>query len=103
MGLGIQHPAADGRPRYVVDIDPSSRQVVVGAAELLSTRELVATDVITFEELTEGQEIGAQIRAHGEATPGAVTAISTRDLRVRLESPIRDAIGRASGMGRRVG
>src|SRR5699024_12578099 len=34
-GLGIQQPAPDGAPRYVVDIDPSSRQVVIGAAELL--------------------------------------------------------------------
>src|SRR5699024_8261374 len=49
-GLGSPHPAADGRPRYVVAIDPSARQLVVGAAELPSTRELVATAVITSEE-----------------------------------------------------
>ena len=76
-GLGIQHPAADGAPRYVVDIDPSSRQVVVGAAELLSTRELIATDVISFEPLSVGREVRAQIRAHGEATPARLLEVPT--------------------------
>ncbi|MGO2311316.1 MAG: tRNA 2-thiouridine(34) synthase MnmA [Brachybacterium tyrofermentans] len=74
-GLGIQQPAADGAPRYVVDIDPSSRQVVVGAAELLSTRELIATDVVSFEPLSAGREVHAQIRAHGEATPARILEV----------------------------
>ncbi|WP_341856765.1 tRNA methyl transferase PRC-barrel domain-containing protein [Brachybacterium sp. GPGPB12] len=68
-GLGIQRPAADGAPRYVVDIDPASRQVVIGAAEPLSRRELVATDLIAFEPLEAGRAVTAQIRAHGEARP----------------------------------
>ena len=92
-GLGLQQPAADGAPRYVVDIDPASRQVVVGAAELLSTRELIATDLITFEELAPGRAISAQIRAHGEATPGTVLEVDGGGtgsvLRVGLDTPIR--------------
>ncbi|WP_193104066.1 tRNA 2-thiouridine(34) synthase MnmA [Brachybacterium sp. FME24] len=74
-GLGIEHPAADGAPRYVVDIDPTSRQVVVGAAELLSTRELIATDVVLFEPLLVGREVRAQIRAHGDAIPAQVLEV----------------------------
>ena len=74
-GLGIQHPAPDGAPRYVVDIDPSSRQVVIGAGELLSTRELRATEVISFEPLEAGREVHAQIRAHGEATPATILEV----------------------------
>ncbi|MGO2021786.1 MAG: tRNA methyl transferase PRC-barrel domain-containing protein, partial [Brachybacterium tyrofermentans] len=97
-GLGIQQPAADGAPRYVVDIDPSSRQVVVGAAELLSTRELIATDVVSFEPLSAGREVRAQIRAHGEATPARILEAPESSaakpahgpsLRVGLETPIR--------------
>ncbi|MBE9403109.1 tRNA 2-thiouridine(34) synthase MnmA [Brachybacterium sp. p3-SID1565] len=91
-GLGIQHPAADGRPRYVVDIDPGRRQVVVGAAELLSTRELIAADVIGFEPLEAGRPVHAQIRAHGEAVPGTIEHApdgADRQLRVRLDSPVR--------------
>lgn len=90
-GLGIQHPAADGRPRYVVDIDPQRRQVVVGAGELLSTRELIATDLISFEPLAVGQQVSAQIRAHGEAVPGVIEQLPAGDslLRVRLDVPVR--------------
>lgn len=93
-GLGIQHPAPNGRPRYVVDIDPARRQVVVGASELLSTRELHATDVISFEELTEGRPVHAQIRAHGEAVPAVVQQVPAPDapgslLQVRLDTPVR--------------
>lgn len=100
-GLGIQQPAADGAPRYVVDIDPASRQVVIGAAELLSRRELVATDVIAFEPLEAGRAVTAQIRAHGEALPGRILEVpaaattpasgGTADglLRVALDTPVR--------------
>lgn len=88
-GLGIQHPAPDGGPRYVVDVDPASRQVVVGAAELLSTRELIGAELIAFEELAEGQRIGAQIRAHGDATAGSITALSAQEIRIQLETPLR--------------
>ena len=100
-GLGIQQPAADGAPRYVVDIDPASRQVVIGAAELLSRRELVATDLIAFEPLEAGRAVTAQIRAHGEALPGRILEVpaaattpasgGTADglLRVALDTPVR--------------
>ncbi|PMC76645.1 tRNA 2-thiouridine(34) synthase MnmA [Brachybacterium sp. UMB0905] len=90
-GLGIERPAPDGAPRYVVDIDPGTRQVVIGAAELLSTRELVATDLVSFEPIEPGRRVHAQIRAHGEAVPGIVTAIPDGEelLRVQLGVPLR--------------
>ena len=90
-GLGIQQPAPDGAPRYVVDIDPGTRQVVIGAGELLSTRELLATDVVSFEPLEVGRRVDAQIRAHGEATPAEIleTPETGGGLRVRLSTPIR--------------
>lgn len=87
-GLGLQQPAADGAPRYVLDVQPETRQVVVGAAELLSTRVLEATEVVAFEEVPAGREISAQIRAHGEALPGIVERSDER-LVVRLTAPVR--------------
>ncbi len=88
-GLGIERPAADGKPRYVVDIDPAARRVVVGAAELLSTTLLEATAVIPFEPLTVGRRVSAQIRAHGEAAPGVIEAAEGDLLQVRLDTPVR--------------
>lgn len=75
----------------MVDIDPASRQVVVGAGELLSTRELIAGDLVSFEPLEAGREVRAQIRAHGEATPARLLEVlpETAAVRVGLETPIR--------------
>src|SRR5699024_4554494 len=74
---------------------------------LLSTRELRATDVISFEPLEVGRQVHAQIRAHGEAVParilevpatssapGATAPTPAKDagdgsLRVELSTPIR--------------
>lgn len=88
-GLNLGRPAPDGKPRYVLDVNPDTRQVVVGAAELLSRRTLIATQLVPFESLAPGQRIEAQIRAHGEATPGHVVEASDGDVTVELDSAIR--------------
>ncbi|MDO5662977.1 MAG: tRNA 2-thiouridine(34) synthase MnmA [Brachybacterium sp.] len=88
-GLGLQRPAPDGAPRYVLDVQPDTRQVIVGAAELLTTRELIASDLIPFEDLTPGREVDAQIRAHGEALPGIIEQVEDGQVRVRLSSGVR--------------
>src|SRR6202042_2849153 len=41
-GLGIDRPAADGRPRFVLSIEPVSRTVTVGPAEALDVLEIDA-------------------------------------------------------------
>src|SRR5579863_3684448 len=41
-GLGVGRPAEDGRPRYVLDIEPVTRTVTVGPAEGLDVREITA-------------------------------------------------------------
>src|ERR1700729_2245885 len=41
-GLRIGRPAADGRPRYVLDIEPVTRTVTVGPAEDLDVTEITA-------------------------------------------------------------
>ena len=90
-GLGLENPAQDGRPRYVVDVNPETRTVVVGASELLSRRTLTATDLISFEPVEEGMHIHAQIRAHGEATAGQIVDVTAAagTITVDLDHPIR--------------
>jgi tRNA-specific 2-thiouridylase len=87
-GLGLDRPAPDGAPRYVLDVRPETRQVVVGASELLSTTLLEASAPVPFETLEPGREVSAQIRAHGEALPGIIERADDM-LRVRLSSPVR--------------
>ena len=41
-GLGLDRPAADGRPRFVLSIEPVSRTVTVGPAEALDVLEIEA-------------------------------------------------------------
>ncbi|SDS32344.1 tRNA (5-methylaminomethyl-2-thiouridylate)-methyltransferase [Paraoerskovia marina] len=72
-GLGIDAPAADGRPRYVLDVNTTTNQVVVGAAELLSVDTIVGGEVswLAPDVLDDADEDGwvaveAQVRAHGE-------------------------------------
>ena len=42
-GLRVGTPAADGKPRYVLDIEPVTRTVTVGPAEGLDVTEITAT------------------------------------------------------------
>jgi tRNA-specific 2-thiouridylase len=94
-GLGLNRPAADGRPRYVLDVDTKERRVVVGPSELLSTRRIGARDVVwlaTDEEAAIPTEVTVQIRAHGEAHPGVVTRSTDADgerLDIELREPVR--------------
>lgn len=97
-GLGLQRPAPDGAPRYVLDVRPDTRQVVVGPSELLSRAELTARDLVAFEPISPGRRVLAQIRAHGESLPGVVESVpgdgpagraESELLRVRLDAPVR--------------
>ena len=66
-GLGIDAPAADGRPRYVTDIDPESGTVTVGSAENLQVFSISATKAVwTSGQQPSGPlECVVQVRAHG--------------------------------------
>ncbi|MGC5628350.1 tRNA 2-thiouridine(34) synthase MnmA [Georgenia sp. Z1344] len=94
-GLGLNRPAPDGRPRYVLDVDTRAARVVVGPAELLSTRRIDATDVVWLAEDHPAEvptEAAVQIRAHGAAHPAVVTRTAGDDgetLAVELREPIR--------------
>ncbi|MFE6971938.1 tRNA 2-thiouridine(34) synthase MnmA [Isoptericola sp. NPDC057653] len=74
-GLGLGRPAADGRARYVVDVQASSNTVVVGPAELLSVDRVAAGRAVWFAPAPQGWvDAELQIRAHGAPVPARVRA-----------------------------
>ncbi|MBW8484488.1 tRNA 2-thiouridine(34) synthase MnmA [Actinomadura parmotrematis] len=66
-GLRLGRPAADGRPRYVLDISPVTNTVTVGPREALDVREIV-TERPVWLGAAPGGRFGCQVqlRAHGE-------------------------------------
>jgi tRNA-specific 2-thiouridylase len=89
-GLRIDRPAPDGRPRYVLDIEPVSRTVRVGPAQALDT-----TEITTVRPVWSGcrppsgpVEVLVQLRAHGEIYP-ATCRPDGDVLTLRLHRPAR--------------
>ena len=93
-GLAIGTPAADGRPRYVLSIEPVDNRVVVGPKEGLAVTELVGIRPIWAGPVVEHRWRGhAQVRAHGEPMPATIELVGEEVL-VHLDEP---ATGIASG------
>jgi tRNA-uridine 2-sulfurtransferase len=89
-GLRVGRPAADGRPRYVLDIEPVTGTVTVGPEEGLNVTDITATGPVWTgcPPLAEPRDCLVQLRAHGEVH--ACTAWLDEDvLRVRLHQPAR--------------
>ncbi|WP_371403776.1 tRNA 2-thiouridine(34) synthase MnmA [Kribbella sp. NBC_00662] len=86
-GLKIGTPAADGKPRFVLDISPVDRTVTVGSREELAVSELTASKPRWCgPEPTSELQAAAQLRAHGEEV--AVTATVQGDqVRVSFDEP----------------
>ncbi|WP_419705736.1 tRNA 2-thiouridine(34) synthase MnmA [Promicromonospora sp. NFX87] len=104
-GLGLGRPAADGKARYVVDVQPATNTVVVGPAELLSVDRIAGEKALWFEgvlapavepvetrpvSLVEPVETSdvvpdadgwftaeVQVRAHGAPVPARVRSIAS--------------------------
>jgi tRNA-specific 2-thiouridylase len=88
-GLALGRPAADGQPRYVVEVRPEANQVVVGAADLLGVNAITGDHARWCGPAPEGVvHVGAQVRAHGEEFPAEAWAEGDR-VEVRLEARIR--------------
>jgi tRNA-specific 2-thiouridylase len=98
-GLRVGTPAGDGKPRYVLDIEPVTRTVTVGPAEGLDVIEITATrPVWTGCDPSDPSDPSAppgeprdclvQLRAHGEVH--ACTAwLDGDEVRIRLGHPAR--------------
>lgn len=78
-GLGLGRPAADGQPRYVLEVQPTTNTVVVGPAELLSVDEILGHDAVWLADdvvrAGEWVEAEVQVRAHGAPVPARVRAV----------------------------
>lgn len=89
-GLGLDRPAPDGRPRYVLGIEPATRTVTVGPAEGLDVREIEATrPVWSGRAAPDGPlECRVQLRAHGAAI-AATCQPAAGGVRITLSEPAR--------------
>jgi len=90
-GLRIGRPAADGLPRYVLDVSPVTRTVTVGTAADLDVLT-VMTGAPTWCGVPPSlpSQTLVQMRAHGEAVPAYVEELPDgAGLRLQLSSPAR--------------
>jgi len=93
-GLRIGRPAADGRPRYVLDIEPVSGTVTVGPREALAVDGIVGSQPRWCGAVPSGPlECTVQLRAHGEEHRAVVT-VSGDSVTIELHDP---AVGIAPG------
>ncbi|MEJ7648982.1 MAG: tRNA 2-thiouridine(34) synthase MnmA [Nakamurella sp.] len=90
-GLGIDHPAADGRPRFVLGIEPVSGTVTVGGQQHLDIIRIEAGHRIVFSSGRMPDfplRARAQVRAHGAAVPVRVELID-EVLQVTFDEPVQ--------------
>ncbi len=89
-GLRLDRPAPDGRPRYVLGIEPVTGTVTVGPADGLDVR-LVLADRVVFpggHEPAFPMRVQAQLRAHGGTVGGSADLVGGA-LRLHLDRPAR--------------
>jgi tRNA-specific 2-thiouridylase len=97
-GLHLDRPAPDGKPRYVLSIEPVSHTVTVGPADALGVREITAIRPVWTgcEPPVSPIERSVQLRAHGEVHP-CVAWQDGENLEIRLGNEARGvAAGQAA-------
>ena len=84
-GLRIGTPAPDGKPRYVLDIEPVGNRVTVGTADQLAVTEITGVRPVWSGTVpADGEFTGTvQLRAHGEVHPCTAT-VTDDGVRIRL-------------------
>ena len=87
-GLGIEAPAATGRPRYVLALEPVTGNVRVGAAERLAVTEITGIRPVWpgGTPLTD-VTCTVQVRAHG-GLASATASLVGDELVIRLAEPL---------------
>ena len=95
-GLALTAPAADGRPRYVLGLEPVSRTVTVGPREALAVEQVRADRPLALTALDLPLACEVQLQAHGRAHP--CTVLPDGDgWRIALAAPVtRPAAGQAA-------
>lgn len=88
-GLRLGTPAPDGKPRFVLDIEPVSGTVTVGARDRLAVHRLTGTAPRwcgTPPARLAGPGVTVQLRAHGAEHPAVVT-VADDTVEVELLEP----------------
>jgi tRNA-specific 2-thiouridylase len=89
-GLRIGRPAGDGRPRYVLDIEPLSNTVTVGPAAALDVTVIEARRPVWTGCPPPAGPIDCQVQLRAHADPIPATAAGHGDaVRVTLHAPAR--------------
>ena len=90
-GLSIERPAKDGKPRYVLEIKPVTREVIVGPQKALAVKELAGTKFTWCGEAPENPEIPfeaeVQVRAHSEPQK-CIAQLVNNELKTTTDEPI---------------
>ena len=87
-GLKIGTPAADGKPRYVLDISPVTNTITVGPRESLLVQQIAGIRPTWTQAPTDTTWRGSvQVRAHGAAVP-AMISCTDDEVIARLDEPV---------------
>jgi len=87
-GLRLGVPAADGKPRFVLDVTPVSGTVTVGPREALAVTHLAGIRPTWTGPVPAGRWRGlVQVRAHGEPV-GATLELRDDELVVDTDEPL---------------
>jgi tRNA-uridine 2-sulfurtransferase len=88
-GLRIGTPAADGQPRYVLDIEPVSGTVTVGPREALAVHRIEGIRPRWCGAAPSGERQGTvQLRAHGHEHPATVR-VAGDEVQIELHEAAR--------------
>ena len=87
-GMGI----SASRPLYVVYLDAPRNALIVGFAEELGRKVLLAEDMtyVSGEPLPDGHAVGAKIRYRARRVGARVWALAGERARIVFEQPLRD-------------
>ena len=98
-GLGLGRPAADGRPRYVLGIEPVSGTVRVGPAEALDVQVVEARDAVWTGGAAPSDPVvcTVQVRAHGGLGARDGLPVRRRPARRAGRAPARSRAGPGGG------
>jgi tRNA-specific 2-thiouridylase len=90
-GLNIGKPAADGKPRFVLEIRPVTNQVVVGPHDALAVTELAGSRLSWCGSAPKNQSdwfaAEVQVRAHADPVP-CQAAVVDGELVIKLNEPL---------------
>jgi tRNA-specific 2-thiouridylase len=78
-GLSLGVPAADGKPRFVLEVRPVSNTVVVGAKEALATAEIAGERHSWAGPAPTAREFACAVQIRAHADPVSAQATVTAD------------------------